>query len=116
MNDQSLSAYIIAVVIALVFLLIAAVISNSIQYEGGNNPKDKGKRKMWFWIFAILTPVVIFLYGFLAVRPDINVPSLRDKYTTALSIGTGVAFVLYIALGFMLSKVFKNGKLGTWFN
>lgn len=116
MNDQSISAYIIAVVIALVFLLIAAVISNLIQYEGGNNPKDKGKRKMWFWFFAVLCPIVIFLYGFLIVRAGINVPSLRDKYTIALCIGTGVAFVLYIALGFILSKVFKNGKLGTWFN
>lgn len=115
MNDQSLSAYIIAVVIALVFLLIAAVISNLIQYEGGSYPKDKGKRKMWFWIFAILCPVVIFLYGFLLVRADINVPSLRDKYTTALSIGTGVAFLLYIIFGFVLSKIFRTGKLGNWF-
>lgn len=115
MNDQSLSAYIMAIVIALVFLLIAAVISNLIQYEGGSHPKDPGKRKMWFWIFAILCPVVIFLIGFLVVRPGINVPALKDKYTTALSIGTGVAFVLYIALGFVLSKVFKNGKLGNWF-
>ena len=115
MNDQSLSAYVIAVVIALVFLLIAAVISNSIKFEGGSHPKDPGKRKMWFWIFAILTPLVVFLYGFLAVRPDINVPSLREKYTTALGIGTGVAFVLYILLGFILSKMFKHGKLGNWF-
>ena len=115
MNDQSLSAYIIAVVIALVFLLIAAVISNLIQFEGGSHPKDPGKRKMWFWVFAVLCPIVIFLYGFLAVRPDINVPSLRDKYTTALSISTGVAFVLYILLGFILSKMFKHGKLGNWF-
>lgn len=115
MNDQSLSAYIMAIVIALVFLLIAAIISNLIQYEGGSHPKDKGKRKMWFWIFAILCPIVIFLIGFLVVRAGITVPSLRDKYTTALSIGTGVSFVLYIALGFVLSKVFKNGKLGNWF-
>lgn len=115
MNDQSISAYIMAIVIALVFLLIAAVISNSIQFEGGSHPKDPGKRKMWFWIFAILCPLVIFLIGFLVVRPGINVPSLKGKYTTALSIGTGVAFVLYIVLGFVLSKVFKNGKLGNWF-
>lgn len=115
MNDQSISAYIISVVIALIFLLIAAIISNLIQYEGGSHPKDKGKRKMWFWIFAILTPLVILLYGFLIVRPDINVPSLRDKYTIALSIGTGVSILVYVLLGFVLSKIFKNGKIGNWF-
>ena len=115
MNDQSLSAYIIAIVIALVFLLIAAVISNLIQFEGGSRPKDPGKRKMWFWIFAILCPIVIFVYCFFVVRAGISVPSLRDKYTTALSVGTGLGLVIYIVLGFILSKIFKHGKLGNWF-
>lgn len=115
MNDQSVSAYIISVVIALFFLLISAIISNLIQFEGGSNPKDKGKRKTWFWVLGAITPMVIFLYGFIIVRPGILVPSMRDKYTTAISIGAGVAFVLYIILGFILSKVFKHGKIGNWF-
>jgi sulfoxide reductase heme-binding subunit YedZ len=115
MNDQSLSAYIMAIVVALVFLLIAAIISNLIQFESGPKPRDKRKRKTCFWIFAILCPIVIFLFGYFVVRPDITVPSLRDKYTTALSIGTGLAFVLYVAMGFLLSRIFKNLKLGNWF-
>jgi len=115
MNDQSVSAYVIAVVIALFLLLVAAIISNLIQFEGGSNPKDTGKRKMWYWVLGILTPIVIFLYGFLIVRPDILVPSMRDKYTTAISIGAGIAFLLYVALGFVLSKIFKHGKVGNWF-
>ena len=40
MNDKSLSAYIMAIIIAVVFLLIAALISNSIKFEGGTNPGD----------------------------------------------------------------------------
>ncbi len=115
MNDQSLSAYIMALVIALVFLLIAAIISNAIKFEGGSHPKDPVKRRTWFWIFAILTPIVIFLTGFLFVRQGIDVPSLRDKYTTALSIGTGIGFIVYLILGFLLSKIFRNGKIGNWF-
>jgi hypothetical protein len=70
---------------------------------------------MWYWVLGILTPVVIFLYGFLIVRKDILVPSMRDKYTTAISIGAGIAFLLYVALGFLLSKIFKHGKIGNWF-
>lgn len=115
MNDQTTTAYIIAAVVALAFLAIASLISSLIQYEGGSHPKDTGKRKMWFWIFAILTPIIILLIGFLVVRPGIEVPSVRDKFTSALSIGTGAAFVLYIAIGFVLSKIFKTGKLGNWF-
>ena len=112
---DTISAYIMAIVIALVFLLIAAVISNSIDFDGGPNPTDPGKRKMWFWIFAVLCPLVIFLIGFLVVRPGIKVPSVRGDYTTALIIGSGVALILYVILGFILSKVFKHRKIGNWF-
>jgi cytochrome bd-type quinol oxidase subunit 2 len=114
MNDQSLSAYVMAIVIALVFLLIAAVISNLIKYEGGSHPKDPGKRKMWFWIFAIISPIIIFLIGFLVVRTGIKVPSARESYTTALSLGTGLSFILYVVLGLILSKIFKHSKIGNW--
>jgi hypothetical protein len=33
----------------------------------------------------------------------------------ALPIATAVGFVVYVLLGFILSKIFKNGKLGNWF-
>ena len=115
MNSQSLSAYVMALAIALVFLLIAAVISNLIQFEKGSHPKDPGKRKMWFWILAILSPIIIFLIGFFVVRSGIKVPSARENYTTALIVGTGLSFIFYVVLGLILSKTFKHGKIGNWF-
>jgi archaellum biogenesis protein FlaJ (TadC family) len=115
MNDQSISAYVMAAAISLGFLLLAALVSSIIQYEGGSHPKDKRKRKTWFWILGILVPVVVFLVGFLFVRSGIKVPTMRDKYTVALSIATGASFVLYILLGFIMSKIFRNGKIGHWF-
>ncbi len=115
MNDQSISAYVMAIVIALVVLLIAAAISIIIPFEGGSNPQDPKKRKRVFWIFAILNPIIIFLAGFLIVRPGIDIPALIDQYTTALGIGTGIGVVVYLLLGFIMSKANKNGKLGHWF-
>lgn len=111
---ESTSAYIISIVTALIFLLISAFIANAIKFQGGSNPKDPQKRKMWFWILAILNPVVIFLLGYFVFKPEANV-MIVNKYITALGIGTGIGFVLYIILGFVLSKMFKNGKLGHWF-
>ncbi len=111
---ESTSAYIISIVTALVFLLISAFIANAIKFEGGSNPKDPGKRKMWFWILAVLNPVAILLLGLFAFVPDGNIMVIQ-KYKTAIYIGTGIGFVLYIVLGFVLSKIFKNGKLGHWF-
>jgi len=115
MNDKTLTAYVIAVVISIAFLLLAALVSSLIKFETGVNRTDKKKRRVWFWLFAFLTPVATFLVGFLAIAPSITVPTMHSKFMTALSIGTAIGFVLYVVLGFVMSKIFKNGKIGQWF-
>jgi hypothetical protein len=111
---EATSAYILSVVTSLVFLLMSAIIANLIKFEGGSNPKDPQKRKTWFWILAVLTPFVTFLLGYFVFMPNANIMIVK-QYNTALSIGTGVAIVLYILLGFILSKIFRTGKIGNWF-
>jgi hypothetical protein len=111
-----MNSYITSVIAAGLFILIAALISNAIKFEGGANPKDPGKRKMWFWIMAILNPVLFYVLSVfvLAPNPD-NDQMFYDDYMASLPIAAGVGFVVYVVLGFVLSKVFKNGKLGNWF-
>jgi sulfoxide reductase heme-binding subunit YedZ len=107
--------YIIAVVAALLFILIAALISNAIKFEGGANPKDPAKRKMWFWVLGILAPIANLLFGlFTYYYPEGN-SYAKSKLITAIGIGSAITFVVYILVGFILSKIFKNGKLGNWF-
>jgi sulfoxide reductase heme-binding subunit YedZ len=111
-----MTAYIFGTVSAALFLLIAALISLSIKYEGGANPTDPKKRKMWFYIMGILNPVVFFLLGSFVLAPDANNNAVEhDDFINALPIATGVGLVVYFVLGFILSKMFKNGKLGNWF-
>ena len=108
-----MSTYILSVIFAAAVLLIAALISNAIKFEGGGNPKDPGKRKMWFWILAILNPIIFY-----SIAAFVMAPSNRrelEAWNDSLPIATIVGFVVYIVLGFVLSKVFKNGKLGNWF-
>lgn len=109
-----MEAYIISLSTAIVFLLIAALIANAIKYEGGSNPGDPKRRKTWFWLLAVLNPVLNFLLGYYVFMPDANV-MIVNKYVAALSIGTIIGFVVYIILGFVLSKMFRNGKIGNWF-
>ena len=111
---ESTSAYIITLVTALIFLLLSAIIANAIKFEGGSNPKDPQSRKTWFWILAILNPALAFLVGYFVFLPDAN-RMVVNNYVSALSMGTAIGFVLYILLGFILSKVFANGKIGHWF-
>jgi methionine sulfoxide reductase heme-binding subunit len=109
-------SYIIATIVAGAMILVAALIASAIQYKGGSNPNDPGKRKAWFWIIAVVNPIIFFLLGrfVLAPNPD-NDQMVYDEYMKVLPIATAVGFVLYIIIGFIVSKVFRNGKLGHWF-
>lgn len=109
------STYIFALIFMGVAILLAAVISNLIKYEGGTNPKDPGKRRIWFWIFAILGPVAFFLYNIFSVIPTIKKGPALDKFGVTHIIGTAIILVGYIVIGFVLSKMMKRGKLGNWF-
>jgi len=108
-----MSTYILSIIFAALVLLIAALISTAIKFEGGANPKDPGKRKMWFWIFAILNPLIFYVVAAFVMAPS-NKKQL-EEWNDSLPIAVGVGFIIFIILGFVLSKVFKNGRLGNWF-
>lgn len=111
---ESTSAYIVTIITALAFLLITTFVAIAIPYEAGSRPRDPRKRRAWFWILAILNPLAAFLLGYLVFKPDANV-LVVSRYMTALSIGTGIGFIVYIILGFILSRMFQKSKLGNWF-
>ncbi len=111
-----MNSYITSIITAGLFILIAAIISNAIKFEGGSNPKDPAKRKMWFWIMAILNPVLFYVLSAFALAPNPeNDQMVYDDYMSSLPIAAGIGVVVYVILGFVLSKVFKNRKLGNWF-
>lgn len=114
-NNQVAIAYILGVAISLFFLLISAIVSNyAIIFEGGSNPRDKQKRRLWYWIFCVLSVIVTAGVGFI-ISSKIEVPTTQKNFNMALLIAMGIGLVLYVILGFILSKVFKHGKLGHWF-
>jgi sulfoxide reductase heme-binding subunit YedZ len=101
---------------AAIFIFIAAIISNSIKFEGGANPQDPKKRKIWFWIISIVNPIVFLLLALFVFAPNSDDDQMiYDNYMSSLPIAAGIGFIVYIILGFVLSKVFKNGKIGNWF-
>lgn len=111
-----MTSYIISIIVAAAMILMAAFISSAIKFEGGSNPSDPKKRKIWFWIMAILNPIVYFLLGILALAPIADDDQMvYDDYMAIIPIATVVGFLAYIIIGFVLSKIFKNGKLGHWF-
>jgi hypothetical protein len=111
-----MTSYLISAIVAAAMILLCAAISNLIQFEGGSNPKDPRKRKIWFWILAIINPIVFFLLAAYVLAPNPSDDQMvYDDYMKVLPVAVCIGFVLYILLGFTLSRVFRNGKLGNWF-
>ncbi|MDE6741235.1 MAG: hypothetical protein K2J58_02770 [Muribaculaceae bacterium] len=112
MGTSTAVAYVWAIIISLVLLLLAAIIAYMIP----NKPrgKDIGQRRVWFWVLFIV--VIIASFGLNAwIASDIKIPSKHSAYLTASAIATGVAAVVYLIIGFGLSKGMQKSKLGSWF-
>jgi sulfoxide reductase heme-binding subunit YedZ len=113
---STVPVYIISAVIAVVFLLIAILISNAIKFEGGAFPLDPIKRKRWFWVMGVIGAIANLLFGLFSYYYPENNSYAKSQLITAIGIGTGICFVLYVILGFILSATIKNGKINNWFH
>lgn len=107
-----LSAYMLSGVVMVVCFLLAVLIANMILFK----PRDPGvtKRRIWFWILCAATGVIGFLINFV-IAQGITIPNVHANYLMHSGIATGVSVVLYIIVGFVLSKIFPKSKIGTWF-
>jgi hypothetical protein len=105
-----------AVAVALAILLLAAIISILIQFEGGINPKDDNKRRIVFWVFAILNPIVYWLLAYFYLAPDPE-ESRRayNRFIEVIPRDMLIGVISYIIAGIAVSKYAVTGKLGHWF-
>ena len=110
------NTYILAVVAAIVFVGIAILIGSMIAYQGGKNPTDAKKRRVWFWLTGIIATAAFFCYNYFYVSGTI-VPNkqLQDDFFTHSAIATGVTLAVYVLAGFVMSKLLKRQKFGTVF-
>lgn len=130
--QPDLTVILVGVLSALVFLLLAMLVANMIKFEPGSNPRDPQKRKLWFWVLGVLATVLAFVLLYFVFSPETtpnvvnNMPKVTpaqkaafkkayDHYMLMSGVFTGITFVLYVLLGFVLSKIFKNKKIGNWF-
>lgn len=115
LNGLIIETYIIAIIVAVVFMGIGILVSNLIPYEGGVSPKDQLKRRVLYIVIGFFAVSGFFLYNQLSVLKNI-VLALAGKFTTTIIIATAVVLIIYFGLGFVVSKLMKTSKFGTVFN
>lgn len=103
----------IAGVTMVVFLLLAALVSTMTIYRPDKS--DLKVRKVQFWlmgIFSVLTGVAL---NYVLYLMNIRISNQYNDYMLHMLIAAGVSFVVFVLIGFVLSKIFKSSKIGTWF-
>lgn len=106
------SAYMWAIVTMVVFLLFAVVIANLILFKPNNSGTTA--RRIWFWTLCVATGIVGFVINFI-IGNNISVPSIQSDYYMHSGIAAGICVLGYILIGFIISKLLPNSKVGTWF-
>jgi hypothetical protein len=106
------SAYMWSCVVLVVFFLLAILIANMILFKPHNTGVTQ--RRVWFWILCVATGIVGFLINY-AIGSGISVPSIQANYYMHSGIAAGASVLVFIILGFVLSRIFSNSKIGTWF-
>ena len=104
--------YMYAVIIAIVAVVLAFVVANMIKY-GGKNSTDHIKRRIWFIIIGIVTPIAFFLYNALYVSDFITTAPLKAQFSTANIFATLVVLGVYAALGMITMFLLRRSKWGS---
>ena len=109
-----LSTYVLAAIIAGATLLAAAVASQMVDWEPGASPKDGRKRRVIFWGLLPLVLAGFASYNLMVQAPKVA-SNLQAKFLQCWAYGAVELLVLYVLLGFALSKILPRTKLGSWF-
>lgn len=114
MNQVSVfNAYAIAGGVMVLFFLLACLFSSMVNYRPDKS--DAGTRKVQMILFGILSAFFGAGANWFIVLKDIVIPSTKTTYMTHMAIAALAMTILYFIVAFIVSKICKSGKLGTWF-
>ena len=105
--------YMYAIIIGILALVLAFIIANLIQYQGGKNPKDHITRLVWYIAVGLIMPIGFFLYNALYVSNHITRAPLQAKFSTANLLATLSILGIYIIIGILTMRIMRSSKWGS---
>lgn len=105
--------YMYAVIVAIAAVVLAFVIANMIKWGGGKSDSSHQKRRLWYIITGIVSPIAFFLYNALYVSNFITKAPLKAQFSTANLLATLVVLGIYAVLGIITMLIFRRSKWGS---
>lgn len=105
--------YMYAVIIGIVAIVFAFIIAKLIKWQGGRNPRDHVKRRVWYIILGLVFPIAFFLYNTLYVSSYITRAPLQAKFSTANILATLIVLGVYVVVGIITMMVMRSTKWGS---
>ena len=112
-NSLITNTYIFSLINTGFFLLVSIVVAILMPYEPGQHDRSYIKRRIWFFVIWFLSFGTFFVYNYFLIMPLISNVSFMDKFMKAIAISTGIIFVAYGLIGFMIMKLFPRSKYGS---
>jgi len=109
------NTYLLAIIVAILFIGISYIVANMIAFEGGKNPQDAKTRKTWFYIIGLSSVIFFFLWNYLYVNDLIKGAKGKSDFLVHNAVATLVCILVYLVLGYVVARVFKHSKFGTIF-
>lgn len=117
--------YMMSLIFLIVFFGLALVTAFLTPNRQGG--RDKATRRIWFWVLAVASGIFNYAYFAFVAIPDswiklpaieqampANIQALADLNAANVWASIGVVIV-FIFIGFIVSRCASKTKLGSWF-
>ena len=113
LHDLQNSAWIYAVVVCAIAIIIAYLVSNMIAWQGGND-RSYIKRRVWWVIIGLVASIGFWVYNDLVNVPRITNIGFRHMYSQTNLFCLFLVLIGYFFISLLLMQfLFRNAKFGS---
>jgi hypothetical protein len=105
--------YMYGLIVAVVALVIAFLIANLINWEGGKTDSSYMKRRIWFIITGVTALIGFFLYNSIIVMDKIAKAPLQAKFSNSNLITIAGILLIFFVGGIITMMIFRTSKWGS---
>ncbi len=105
--------YIIGGISFAVCFLLAVLSAIMVKYR--TNHTHNRIRRIWFWVICLFSGIATFLINYFGWAIKIRVASKQSAFISHSCYATIAVILLFIVLGWVVSKIFKEKKVSSWF-